>query len=98
MINKWLFLSIWFVLLVFMFPILVGATTAAPNSEYAINNWTVDGGGGYSHGGDYTLQGTVGQHDAGFLQGGDYALQGGFWFHGVQEILDFLIHLPLVLR
>jgi hypothetical protein len=43
-------------------------------------NWyTVDGGGGTSTGGTYSLSGTVGQPDAGTLGGGSYALTGGFW-------------------
>jgi len=38
------------------------------------------GGGGTSAGGFYTLNGTVGQHDAGApMFGGAYALTGGFW-------------------
>jgi hypothetical protein len=42
--------------------------------------WTVDGGGGQSSGGVYTLIGTSGQADAGVLMsGGDYTLAGGFW-------------------
>ncbi len=40
---------------------------------------TVDGGGGYSAGGDFELEGTVGQPDAGAMTGGDFALSGGFW-------------------
>ena len=40
---------------------------------------TVDGGGGASFGGDYTLEGTIAQPDAGLMTGGDYTLEGGFW-------------------
>ena len=48
---------------------------------YAIDWYTVDGGGGTSTGGNYTLSGTVGQPDAAAtpLSGGTYTLQGGFW-------------------
>ena len=41
--------------------------------------WTVDGGGGASAGGSYSLSGTAGQPDAGALSGGVFALHGGFW-------------------
>jgi hypothetical protein len=41
---------------------------------------TVDGGGGTSTGGGFTLTGTIGQHDAGGpLNGGNFSLNGGFW-------------------
>ncbi len=44
---------------------------------------TIDGGGGYSAGGDFELEGTIGQHDAGPstgpMTGGDFTLSGGFW-------------------
>lgn len=46
---------------------------------YAINWWTVDGGGGTSTGGVYSVSGTIGQPDAGLMSGGGYTLQGGFW-------------------
>ena len=40
--------------------------------------FSVDGGGGTSEGGDFSLDGTVGQPDAGRLAGGDFAVEGGF--------------------
>jgi hypothetical protein len=40
---------------------------------------TIDGGGGASSGGAYTLSGTIGQPDAGTMSGGNYSLAGGFW-------------------
>lgn len=53
---------------------------AAPASaQYAIDWFTLDGGGGQSSGGAYTLQGTIGQPDAGSLSGGSFTLHGGFW-------------------
>ena len=39
----------------------------------------LDGGGGASSGGSYTLTGTAGQPDAGRLSGGTYTIGGGFW-------------------
>ncbi len=40
--------------------------------------FSVDGGGGTSAGGNFTLDGTIGQADAGRLAGGDFAVEGGF--------------------
>lgn len=51
-------------------------------AQYAMQRFTVDGGGGTSTGGTYALSGTVGQPDAGTLTGGSYVLAGGFWFGG----------------
>jgi hypothetical protein len=53
----------------------------AQAQSYSIEWFTLDGGGGTSAGGDYTLSGTIGQSDATptTLSGGDYTLQGGFW-------------------
>ncbi len=48
-------------------------------AEYKINWYTIDGGGGTSSGGDYTVVGTIGQADAGEMSGGIYELVGGFW-------------------
>jgi hypothetical protein len=48
-------------------------------AQYAIDWYTLDGGGGQSSGGAYTLQGTIGQPDAGISSGGNYTLHGGFW-------------------
>jgi hypothetical protein len=47
--------------------------------SYSIDWFTIDGGGGTSTGGVYSLSGTIGQPDAGRLAGGNYTLDGGFW-------------------
>ena len=47
--------------------------------SYALDWSTIDGGGGTSSGGQYTLSGTIGQPDAGAMSGGSFSLQGGFW-------------------
>lgn len=47
--------------------------------SYSIDWFTIDGGGGTSAGGGFTLSGTIGQPDAGRLSGGAYTLEGGFW-------------------
>src|SRR5512138_2169118 len=46
---------------------------------YTIDWSTIDGGGGTSTGGVYSVSGTIGQPDAGTLSGGPYTLTGGFW-------------------
>jgi hypothetical protein len=47
---------------------------------YAIDWYKVSGGGGTSSGGQYIINGTIGQHDAGGpMTGGNYSLMGGFW-------------------
>jgi hypothetical protein len=48
---------------------------AQPSDDW----FTVDGGGGTSGGGQFTLSGTAGQPDAGVMTGGGYTLHGGFW-------------------
>jgi hypothetical protein len=58
----------------------VGLTTSALAQNYSIDWYTIDGGGGTSTGGVYSVTGTIGQPDAGALMtGGNYTLQGGFW-------------------
>jgi len=47
--------------------------------SYSIDWFTVDGGGGTSTGGVYSVSGTIGQPDAGTMSGGNYTIQGGFW-------------------
>lgn len=64
--------------------ILAIVTTAvavsASAQNYSIDWFTIDGGGGTSSGGVYSLSGTIGQPDAGAtMSGGQYTLVGGFW-------------------
>jgi hypothetical protein len=47
--------------------------------SYSIDWFSVDGGGGTSTGGVYSVSGTIGQPDAGTMSGGSYSLEGGFW-------------------
>jgi hypothetical protein len=47
--------------------------------SYSIDWHTIDGGGGTSTGGVYSVSGTIGQPDAGTMSGGSYSLAGGFW-------------------
>lgn len=62
---------------------LLGSLTALVvlAQTYGIDWHTMDGGGGTSSGGGYTVTGTIGQPDAGTtpMTGGQYAVTGGFW-------------------
>ena len=53
----------------------------ASAQSYSIDWSTVDGGGGMSTGGVYSVTGTIGQPDASqqAMTGGDYSFTGGFW-------------------
>src|SRR5688572_22677455 len=49
--------------------------------NFAIDWFTIDGGGGTSTGGAFAVSGTIGQPDASAqpLTGGNFSLMGGFW-------------------
>ena len=73
----------------------VGILNAAP-TQYEMEWWGVDGGGGTLSDGIYSLSGTVGQPDVSpALKGGTYRLVGGYWY-GVGA--EYRIYLPLVLK
>ncbi len=63
-----------------MLAAIFGAALAV-GQDYAVDWWTVDGGGDAgTTGGDYELSATIGQPDAGaVMTGGDFELVGGFW-------------------
>jgi hypothetical protein len=56
-----------------------GFTTGALAQTYSIDWHTIDGGGGTSTGGVYSVSGTIGQPDAGAMSGGNFSVTGGFW-------------------
>lgn len=58
---------------------LAVALPVTVKGQYAIDWFTIDGGGGTSTGGVYSVTGTIGQADAGTMSGGSYSLAGGFW-------------------
>ena len=52
----------------------------AGGQSFSIDRSTIDGGGGTSTGGVYSVSGTIGQPDAGGpMTGGNFSLTGGFW-------------------
>jgi len=68
--------GLWLVLWILGF----NAQLSSGFAQYSIDWWTVDGGGGTSTGGAYSVSGTLGQPDAGLtMTGGVYSLTGGFW-------------------
>lgn len=58
---------------------VVVLTASARAQNYSIDWFTIDGGGGTSTGGVFSVSGTIGQPDAGVMSGGQYSLNGGFW-------------------
>lgn len=58
---------------------LLLAFVLSAQAQFNIDWSTLDGGGGQSSGGAYTLNGTIGQSDAATSSGGAYTLSGGFW-------------------
>lgn len=68
--------------------LLAAASTAS--SQYAVDWYTIDGGGGHSMGGNFIVGGTIGQTDAlvgtGGMSGGVFKLQGGFWTVAAAEV------------
>ena len=54
--------------------------TAGLAQQYSIGWYKIAGGGGTSSGGQYSVSGTIGQHDAGVaMSGGNFSVTGGFW-------------------
>mgnify|MGYP002783739173 FL=1 len=64
----------------------LGAATIASMAAaqpFEIPWYTIDGGGGTSAGGTFSVSGTIGQPDAGTaLSGGTFTITGGFWVGG----------------
>jgi hypothetical protein len=65
----------------FKLALLLAAATCISGfaQSYSIDWFTIDGGGGTSTGGVYSVSGTIGQPDAGRMTGGNFTLDGGFW-------------------
>ncbi len=69
----------------------------AGDPDYILSWWTVDGGGGLSQAGNYTLVGTIGQFDASAMSGGGFSLYSGFWPGGAL-LEQVKLYLPLVVQ
>ena len=59
--------------------LLTSALCPLSSAQYSVDWSTLDGGGGTSTGGVYSVSGTLGPPDAGAMSGGHYSIQGGFW-------------------
>lgn len=60
--------------------LLCAALPVLGDGQYSVDWYKIAGGGGSSAGGQYSLTGTIGQHDAsGMMTGGVYSITGGFW-------------------
>ncbi len=57
----------------------LGAVLPLKAQSYSIDWFSINGGGGTSTGGGYSVSGTIGQPDAGSMSGGNFILDGGFW-------------------
>lgn len=66
--------------------LVVGTAITSQAQSFSIDWFTIDGGGGTSTGGVYSVSGTIGQPDAGRMTNGQYSLLGGFW--GVVEVIQ----------
>jgi hypothetical protein len=80
---------------------------AAVASPYDLSWFTIDGGGGDSSFGPYSVSGTIGQADASpVMTGGGFEVQGGYWVVAIappcpadfnqDEQLDFFDYLDFV--
>lgn len=50
------------------------STAITSPTQYSIEWFTIDGGGGMSTGGGYSMSGTIGPPDAGRMSGGNYTI------------------------
>jgi len=55
------------------------AAAGAAQAQLNIDWYTIDGGGGSSAGGAFSVSGTTGQPDAATSAGGTFVCAGGFW-------------------
>jgi hypothetical protein len=75
--------------------VAAGALAAVRTNGYTVERWTLDGGGGVSGTGRYSLVGTIGQPDASEGMAREtYSLTGGYW----GAVRTSVIFLPVVLR
>jgi hypothetical protein len=68
-----------FVCSYFLTNLLLISPPPGRGQTYAIDRFTLHGGGSASTGGVYAVRGTVGQTEAATLGGGGFTVQGGLW-------------------
>jgi len=73
--------------------------TPAVAGSFDLSWSSIDGGGGMSAGGGFTLSGVMGQADAGVMTGDGYVLEGGL-LSGVPETTpsQAKVYLPVMLK
>ena len=81
-------------LILFIFLLAAASLTLAQGHNFTLDWWTVDGGGGMSSDGRFTLQSTTGQPDAGEMENGRFTLLSGYW-DGSGE---YAVYLPVAIR
>jgi hypothetical protein len=60
--------------------LLAFTVSVACAQNYSVDWYKISGGGGTSSGGNFSVSGTIGQHDAGnALTGGNFSLTSGYW-------------------
>ena len=85
---------IWTILIAAGLLVLVaGLALAQTGDGFGVRQFTIDGGGGASTGGSFSVRGTIGQAEAGTLSNGTFVLHGGFWSQAGSELF-----LPVVLQ
>lgn len=75
------------------------ATTSVVSAEMFSSNYGVPwdahwGGGGYSVGDHYAINGTVGQGAIGWTHSDNYGIQAGYWYGAIL----YRVYLPLIMR
>lgn len=76
---------------------LLAAVALSAPTAMKVSWWTIDGGGGRSSGGQYTLSGTIGQPDAGRASQQSFTNTGGFWALPT-NIGQTEVYLPMLTR
>ncbi|GMU42074.1 MAG: hypothetical protein IT479_09185 [Xanthomonadales bacterium] len=62
-----------------LWPCALAAAGGVAAGSLEISEFTVDGGGDYSDGSRFAVEGSIGQTDTATLQGSRFAIDGGFW-------------------
>lgn len=76
--------------LVVMIICSVQFASAQSGGEFTIIKSTIDAGGGESQGGEFKINGTIGQADASAkISGGEFSLTGGYWTASNDDDLIF---------
>lgn len=67
--------------------LMLGSLPAAGGGNLELARSTLDGGGGFTAGGQFELNASIAQPDAALMTGGGFTLTGGFWARGGSDLL-----------